>query len=143
MQRLYIFFLLLFIKVLRGEESGPLTQLLLEYGARCDIMDDNGNSAETVVQSLMTRYGNTSNVELCRSYQRLLELLWESQGEISLKERLLSVIIDLDIIIWPIFFVFMSLGQYLAILTKNSLVNKGFIVNCNCHLFTHGSLRSS
>ena len=106
-------------------------------------MDDNGNSAETVVQSLMTRYGNTSNVELCRSYQRLLELLWESQGEISLKERLLSVIIDLDIIIWPIFFVFMSLGQYLAILTKNSLVNKGFIVNCNCHLFTHGSLRSS
>lgn len=65
--------------VLRGEESGPLTQLLLEYGARCDIMDDNGNSAETVVQSLMTRYGNTSNVELCRSYQQLLELLWESQ----------------------------------------------------------------
>ena len=104
MQRLYIFFLLLFIKVLRGEESGPLTQLLLEYGARCDIMDDNGNSAETVVQSLMTRYGNTSNVELCRSYQRLLELLWESQGEISLKERPLFVIIDLDIIIWPIFF---------------------------------------
>ena len=39
----------------------------------------------------------------------------------------LFVIIDLDIIIWPIFFVFMSLGQYLAILTKKSLVNKGFI----------------
>ena len=118
---------MLFIKVLRGEESGPLTQLLLEYGARCDIMDDNGNSAETVVQSLMTRYGNTSNVELCRSYQQLLELLWESQGKISLKERPLFVITDLDIIISPIFFVFMSLGQYLAILTKKSLVNKGFI----------------
>ena len=62
-------------------------------------MDDNGNSAETVVQSLMTRYGNTSNVELRRSYQQLLELLWESQGKISLKERPLFVIIDLDIII--------------------------------------------
>ena len=85
-----ILFLLLYTKVLRGEESGPLTQLLLEYGARCDIMDDNSNSAETVVQSLMTRYGNTSNVELCRSYQRLLELLWESQGEISLKDLFLG-----------------------------------------------------
>ena len=79
-------------------------------------MDDNGNSAETVVQSLMTRYGNTSNVELCRSYQRLLELLWESQGKISLKERPLFVIIDLDIIIWPIFlcvFEFRPISCYL------------------------------
>lgn len=68
-------------EVLRGEESGPLTQLLLEYGARCDIVDDSGNSAETILQSLVTRYGNGPNMELSRSYQQLLQLLWESHGK--------------------------------------------------------------
>ena len=72
-------------KALRGEESGPLTQLLVEYGARCDLMDDSGNSAETILQSLLTRYGNGSNMELFKSYQRLLELLWESNGEFFLR----------------------------------------------------------
>ena len=68
-------------EVLRGEESGPLTQLLIEYGARCDIVDDSGNSAETILQSLVTRYGNGPNMELSRSYQQLLQLFWESHGK--------------------------------------------------------------
>lgn len=66
---------------LRGEESGPLTHLLIEYGARCDITDDSGNSAETIVQSLVTRYGNGPNMEIFLSYQQLLELFWENHGK--------------------------------------------------------------
>jgi len=69
-------------EVLRGEESGPLTKLLLEYGARCDIIDDSGNSAETILQSLVTRYGKGPNMELYKSYLQLLELIWESHGKI-------------------------------------------------------------
>ena len=53
-----------------------MTQLLVEYGARCDVTDDSGNSAETILQSLVTRYGNGP------SYQQLLQLLWDSHGEI-------------------------------------------------------------
>ena len=69
-------------EVLRGEESGPLTQLLVEYGARCDIVDDSGNSAETILQSLVTRYGNGPNMELFGSYQQLLQKgKRESHGE--------------------------------------------------------------
>lgn len=68
-------------EVLRGEESGPLTQLLIEYGARCDIMDDSGNSAETILQSLVTRYGNGPNMEMVGFYQQLLQLFWESHGK--------------------------------------------------------------
>lgn len=58
-----------------------MTQLLVEYGARCDIVDDSGNSAETILQSLVTRYGNGPNMELSRSYQQLLQLFWESHGK--------------------------------------------------------------
>lgn len=58
-----------------------MTQLLVEYGARCDILDDSGNSAETILQSLVTRYGNGPNMELFGSYQQLLQLLWESHGK--------------------------------------------------------------
>ena len=72
---------ILCFEVLRGEESGPLTQLLVEYGARCDIVDDSGNSAETILQSLVTRYGNGPNMELSSSYQQLLQLFWESHGK--------------------------------------------------------------
>lgn len=84
-------------EVLRGEESGPLTQLLVEYGARYDIMDDSGNSAETILQSLVTRYGNGPNMELFGSYQQLLHLFWESHGKklglsIFTTELILSVI---------------------------------------------------
>lgn len=68
---------------LRGEESGPLSHLLIEYGARSDVVDDSGNSAETLVQSLLTRYGNGPNMETVLSYQQLLELFWESHGEFS------------------------------------------------------------
>ena len=85
--------LILCFEVLRGEESGPLTQLLIEYGARCDIMDDSGNSAETTLQSLVTRYGNGPNMELFGSYQQLLQLFWESHGKKlkpSITELLLS-----------------------------------------------------
>ena len=82
--------LFLVFKVLRGEESGPLTQLLVEYGARCDIVDDSGNSAETILQSLVTRYGSGPNIELFRSYQQLLQLFWESHG----KNRI-SILCDL------------------------------------------------
>ncbi|XP_067050086.1 ankyrin repeat and SOCS box protein 9-like [Acropora muricata] len=72
--------------VLRGEESGPLIQLLVEYGARFDILDDSGNSPETILQSLVTRYGNGPNMEMSRSYQQLLQLLWDSNEKpISLK----------------------------------------------------------
>ncbi|XP_078373135.1 uncharacterized protein LOC144656768 [Oculina patagonica] len=74
--------------VLRGEESGPLTQLLIEYGARCDIMDDSGNSAETILQSLVTRYGNGPNLEMVGFYQQLLQLFWESHGKPKSLKRL-------------------------------------------------------
>jgi len=67
-----------------------LTQLLVEYGARCDILDDSGNSAETILQSLVTRYGNGPNMELFGSYQQLLQLLWESNGK---KLKLYRIII--------------------------------------------------
>lgn len=71
---------------LRGEESEPLSHLLIEYGARSDVVDDSGNSAETLVQSLLTRYGNGPNVETVLSHQQLLELFWDSHGKpISLK----------------------------------------------------------
>ena len=59
-----------------------MTQLLIEYGARCDIVDDSGNSAETILQSLVTRYGNGPNLELVGLYQQLLRLFWESHGEL-------------------------------------------------------------
>ena len=74
--------LIYYFEALRGEESGPLTHLLIEYGARCDITDDSGNSAETIVQSLVTRYGNGPNMEIFLSYQQLLELFWENHGEL-------------------------------------------------------------
>ena len=60
-----------------------MTQLLVEYGARCDVLDDSGNSAETILQSLVTRYGNGP------TYQHLLQLLWDSQGEILRKYKIL------------------------------------------------------
>lgn len=60
-----------------------MSHLLIEYGARSDVVDDSGNSAETLVQSLLTRYGNGPNMETVLSYQQLLELFWESHGELS------------------------------------------------------------
>ena len=60
-----------------------MSHLLIEYGARSDVVDDSGNSAETLVQSLLTRYGNGPNMETVLSYQQLLELFWESHGEFS------------------------------------------------------------
>lgn len=74
--------------VLRGEEAGPLTQLLVEYGARCDVVDDNKNSAETILQSLVVRYGNQPNMELFELYQQLLQLLWDSHGKPKSLKRL-------------------------------------------------------
>ena len=70
--------------VLRGEEAQSLTQLLLEYGARCDIVDDNSNSVETLLQSLIIRYANGPNLEILQVYQQLLELLWETHGKMIL-----------------------------------------------------------
>ena len=68
-----------------------MIQLLVEYGARFDVLDDSGNSPETILQSLVTRYGNGPNMEMSESYQQLLQLLWDSNGELSLSVRFFSM----------------------------------------------------
>ena len=67
--------------MLTGEEAEPIAQLLVEYGARCDIEDKSGSSAISIVQGLMLRYSSATNLNLYCKYQALLETMWENHGE--------------------------------------------------------------
>ena len=67
--------------VLTGEEAKPIAQLLMEYGAKSDIQDENGSCPLSIIQSRILRYSAAANLDTYCKYQSLLEILWENHGE--------------------------------------------------------------
>ncbi|XP_032233750.1 ankyrin repeat and protein kinase domain-containing protein 1 isoform X2 [Nematostella vectensis] len=68
-------------EVVTSEEVEPITHLLVEYGARCDITDNTDSTPVLGLEALMLRHSNDTNPEHFLRYQGLLEFLWHAHGQ--------------------------------------------------------------